>query len=518
MRIACVHLPSFALQVQVRLAPHRAGTAFAVTDAPAGSARPKILVCSRRAWELGVRPGMSATQARALAPECEVLPGDPARCRRSLEALAEALMPLSVTVDAGEGEAPHQAIYLRVPRSRRGDVYAARLLEVIGRHGYRARVGVADDRFTAWAAAAAPPREGRLFPPAHTVVPRGAAAVFLAPLSLDLLPLADDVRHMLTSLGVRTLGDFAALPPPSVGRRWSRDGVDFQKLAAGDGPTVLRPFSPRDEVVETVDLEDEVSELEPLSFLLRPLADRVADRLRGRNAAVGRAALRLRGRGDEHTEIVLEPSRPTASGRALVELARASLADRALAHPVVAVELAVTDEAEPELEELDLFDARDGKTGPEAVDVAIARLEALLGADAASAAELVDSHRPESAFRLVPFAPPVRTRKATRKGRPRSARRSRCPQPALPLVMNGLTGALRLLEPPRPQPRDLAAIDVDGARAAVVETRGPTRVDTEWWTSEPVARDYYEVETEDGGRYWVYRDPSGGYYLHGIFD
>ena len=517
MRIACVHLPSFALQVEVRSAPHRAGTAFAVSDAPPEGRRATLLVCSRAAWREGVRPGMSTAQARALVPECEVVAGDAARCRRHLESLAEALLAFSVTLEVSAEGAPHSALYLRVPDRRREDRYAAHLLEVIGRHGYRARVGVADDRFTAWAAAVAPPRGGQLFLPASAIVPKGGAAAFLAPLSLDLLPLDDDLRQVLTTLGVATLGDFAALPPPSVGRRWSRGGVDFQKLAAGQGPRALHSFHPGEAICETVELDDEVGEFEPLSFLLRPLADRTSDRLRGRQKAVGRAVLRLRGTRGAHTEIPLEPSRPATSGQALVELARAALAERRLAHAVVSVELAVLEECEPEREELDLFEGRDVRTGAEAVDVAIARLEALLGKDAASAAELVDCHRPEGAFRLVPFAPPLQHRKSARASR-RRPERQRCPQPALPLVMNGLRGALRLVEPPRPQPPDLGAIVVDGSCAAVAHTRGPTRLDAEWWSRDPVARDYYEVETEDGGRYWVYRDASGGYYLHGIFD
>ena len=52
-------------------------------------------------------------------------------------------------------------------------------------------------------------------------------AAFLAPLPLELLPLEDEVRQMLHTLGIHTLGDFAALPPPSVGRRWNQGGVDY---------------------------------------------------------------------------------------------------------------------------------------------------------------------------------------------------------------------------------------------------------------------------------------------------
>ena len=60
---------------------------------------------------------------------------------------------------------------------------------------------------------------------------------------------------------------------------------------------------------------------------------------------------------------------------------------------------------------------------------------------------------------------------------------------------------------------------LDGARHQVTNVSGPTRLEAEWWTDEPLARDYYEVVTEEGGRYWLYRDRrSGGFFLHGVFD
>jgi protein ImuB len=60
---------------------------------------------------------------------------------------------------------------------------------------------------------------------------------------------------------------------------------------------------------------------------------------------------------------------------------------------------------------------------------------------------------------------------------------------------------------------------VDGTIHRVTHASGPTRLEGEWWTDEPLARDYYEVETEDGGRYWLYRDRTDGkLYLHGVLD
>ena len=144
----------------------------------------------------------------------------------------------------------------------------------------------------------------------------------------------------------------------------------------------------------------------------------------------------------------------------------------------------------------------------------------MFGRDSVSSAELVQSHRPERAFQLTPFCPPRKPQRTRKKqgGKRKATKRQ---QASLPLVMNGMSGALRLVDPPTPQPvdSDLKSITIEGVQSPVVASFGPTKVDNEWWSSAPVARDYYEVETEDGGRYWVFkRKDDDRYYLHGIFD
>jgi len=52
---------------------------------------------------------------------------------------------------------------------------------------------------------------------------------------------------------------------------------------------------------------------------------------------------------------------------------------------------------------------------------------------------------------------------------------------------------------------------------------GPERIEPEWWIAEGRHRDYYAVEDEDGGRYWIFRaghyaeDRSPSWFLHGLF-
>ena len=52
----------------------------------------------------------------------------------------------------------------------------------------------------------------------------------------------------------------------------------------------------------------------------------------------------------------------------------------------------------------------------------------------------------------------------------------------------------------------------------IVRTWGPERIETGWWQGGCVRRDYYQVETAGGQRYWLFRElNTGRWFLHGTF-
>ena len=317
MRIACIHIPQFALQCATRIDPSLRGAAVAVVSGvePGREAAgvlhtPIVLASSRAAWALGVRLGMTAAAARNLSPQIQIVTADPTGERETVRAIADAALALAPVVDiggrAGAGAA-HLAMYAEVPTKTRGSTFGERLLEVLAELGLTARIGIADDRFTAWVAAAhsGPELErgarGATRSDDHGVisVPRGGSAAFLAPRPLSLLAITPEVQHMLEALGVRTLGEFAALPAPSVARPLE---ADYRALARGESDATLRPYTPeapiREEVLVSGGNVLELADLLPagehaggLSFAgaISLVATRIARRLAGR----GRAAARL---------------------------------------------------------------------------------------------------------------------------------------------------------------------------------------------------------------------------------
>lgn len=295
MRIASIHIPSFPLQAAIQSGSEQRRLANAPVAVLHASA-PVVTACSRAAWALGVRPGMAASVARAHAPELIVKVRSPARESELVRAVADRLLALSPHIDLGGATSGlHHAMYVEVPAGRRGAAFGAKLVEACREFDLHVRVGIADDRFTATVAATVPTSPGGDADGAVTCVPRGGSAAFLAPLPLGLLNLAPEVQHMLESLGVATLGAFAALPPPSVARDW--DG-DLQALARGDGGARLDLYQPAPSWRERVAVEGTIG------LALQELANRIAVRLFGRGGQ--RARIAVAPVGGVAVEVVIE--------------------------------------------------------------------------------------------------------------------------------------------------------------------------------------------------------------------
>src|SRR5437764_10121665 len=103
MRIACVHIPQLALQHATRLDPSLRGAAVVVTSLGDGKGplhSPIVIACSRAAWALGARLGMTATAARGLG-DLAIVQIAPAAERETARALADALLGVAPVVDIG---------------------------------------------------------------------------------------------------------------------------------------------------------------------------------------------------------------------------------------------------------------------------------------------------------------------------------------------------------------------------------------------------------------------------------
>jgi protein ImuB len=157
------------------------------------------------------------------------------------------------------------------------------------------RVGVADGLFAAKLAArlARPdpdpdldrgPGQGAA---AVKVVPPGGSPELLAPLPLRTLERPELVS-LLRRLGLRSLGDLAALPASKVLGRFGAEGMAAQRLARGLDERLPAPSPPPEDLTVSAELDPPEERVEAAAFVARSMAEDLHLRLAERGSACTR--------------------------------------------------------------------------------------------------------------------------------------------------------------------------------------------------------------------------------------
>jgi protein ImuB len=196
-------------------------------------------------------------------------------------------------------------------------------------------------------------------------------------------------------------------------------------------------------------------------------------------------------------------SKPSRDERALLRLFAERLERIDPGFGIEALTLAAP-HVEP-LADLQLALKRGEETGVDNLAPLIDRLGNRLGFDRLARAVPRESHLPERALqRLGALASP-----------PRASATSRWPDRKSPLRLLARPEPVQATgSPPGTPPGEFFW---RGRRRLIRRADGPARVSSEWWRgdgSEP--RDYWRLEDEEGGRFWLYGQ-AGGWYLHGLF-
>ncbi|GIJ21380.1 DNA polymerase Y family protein [Micromonospora lutea] len=240
----------------------------------------RVIACSERARAEGVRRGLRRREAQGRCSELTVVDHDPGRDARAFEPVVAAVEEVAVGVEVIRPGAC--ALAARGPSRYLGGEEAAaeRIVEHVALScAVESQVGVAAGVFAAGLAA----REGRIVPP-------GGTSEFLAGQPVEALgrPALVD---LLRRLGVRTLGDFAALPAGDVLARFGFDGALAHRLAAGRDDRPLAVRRPPVDLTVTADLDEPIDRIDVAAFAARTLAEQLHERLAGYGLACTRLGI-----------------------------------------------------------------------------------------------------------------------------------------------------------------------------------------------------------------------------------
>lgn len=463
-------------------------------DGPHG---PVVHAANRAAGLAGVQMGARVVDMRALCPSLRVDYADIQGDRAGLERLslwARRWCPWT----AGDG----QGVILDTTGSDHLWGGEAVMLEEIETSlsllGFSARLAVAPTWGAAWALAR--------FGPVRAIW-RGAGD--LAPLPVAALRLGAETVLLLHRLGLKTVGDLAAVPRLALARRFARAELADNPLLRLDQMTghLAEPLTPP-EAPPVFRADARLAEpiFDPTHHLPGLCEDLCA-----RLAHAGQGARRLRltvYRTDgEVSRIEVAMASPSREAAHLAFLFRDRLEriDPGFGFDLISLEAAVT-------EALGVVQANLAGGRDEALELSrlVDRLTVRFGAGALSRPVPRASHIPERAeARAAPLA---------------------TAGPLAPLAER----PLRLLDHAE-EIRVLYAVP-EGPPAQFIWRRlthrtmryaGPERIAPEWWQDQPGTRlrDYFKVEDEAGRRYWLYReglhdDGRGGdprWFLHGMF-
>ncbi len=459
----CVWLPNWPLQ-RIRLQRPEPSPRAIVLHAETTRGGRRVVLCSREALQLGIRPGMPLAEAQALPlrdvhrsngrhrPKPCFEPWDPRADRQSLRKLTRLCRRFAPLVGLEEAETP-ECLLLDVsgcaPLFGGERNLAQQLAAAFRQRGLSVRVAVAGTIGTAWAvahfgrsshradsipattrhkktgtrgnnasnksgrserapygasdalSAARHDCGGRFDDGSLGIVPAGEERQTLRPLPIEALRLSPSTVEKLHALGIRRIGTLLDLPRSLLPSRFSSEVVQRLGEALGEVEETITAERPSRPLMVRRRLEIPTADRRTIEAVLQRLLGRLVRRVRSRGEGVRRLLCRLEPADGSAVRLKVELVRPCLQERHLFELLRLRL--ERLLLPGEAAELRLRAESAPlEVRPRTLFD--DGFSAKDDRELArfVDRLSQRLGEQAVLCAIPVPEIEPERTCRYEP--------------------------------------------------------------------------------------------------------------------
>jgi protein ImuB len=472
--------------------------------------RRQVAAVDPRAQALGIAPGLSLTDAQAMVPDLDAQPADREGDLAALHRLADWATRFSPLVAPD----PVDGLTLDITGCAhlwgRGDGEEKLLNDALRRlrhHGFEVCGAIAGTIGAAWAAA----RFG-----IAPIIPQGAVSGALAGLPVQALRLDAATADGLNRLGLRRIGDLYPLKRAGLAQRFGTGLITRLDQALGCAGETLSPLSPPPDHRVSLGFAEPIAAPEQIrrvaELLVERLARELAEHQRGARA-LKLSAYRL---DNAVSTVAIGTARASAEARHLFHLLAEKLERIDPGPGVEFVSLAAERTEVVSPLQSGMIDTDEAAISAADLAPLMDRLANRLGADRLARPKPEESHMPERAIRMV--QPLAETK--------------RKPQwPNLP------PRPTRLL--PNPEPIEVMALVPDQPPVQfrwrrinhrVTWAEGPERIAPEWWRptgsdadESRETRDYYRIQDESGGRYWVYRaglyesDKTPRWFLHGVF-
>ncbi len=514
MPYACIYVADFPAEAILRAEPALRDFALVVLD---GQPPMETLAAMN---EFARRAGVQFDMPRALLEQCPSLlirrrsPALEAAAHAALLETAEAFSPRveRIAADTLALDLAGLERLFGAPEKMAAEL-SRRVLQI----GLRARIAVATNLDAAIMAA-------RGFSSGVTVIAPGCEAEILGCLPVSTfsglpgMDVAPEILETLERWGIRDFRALAALPTAQLSERLGQSGIALQQLACGESSRLLIRAEVVPEFTKTMELECAVEELESLAFLLGRLLDELCTRLAAHALATNEICIRLeldiadrRGGPPEASgvsatgahvgaplqtesciyEKMLQLPVPIRDSKLLLNLLRLYLAAHPPNAPITKVTLTLA-AARPRTVQGGLFAPL--APDPQKLEVTLARIAGIVGAENVGSAELLDTHR-DAAFRMRHFAASPVTPNCAAQALVAATRSDFDAAPKT---------ALRVFRPPPRAMVELrhdvpARISFAGLRGKVRAASGPWRTSGDWWMPDGWQHEVWDIEIEFAG-------------------
>ncbi|MCY1665426.1 DNA polymerase Y family protein [Rhizobium sp. SL86] len=473
----------------------------------------RLVALEEGAETVGLKCGQGLAEARAICPNLTVIEEDTSADRRFLEALGDwcdRYTPL-VGLEAPDG------LFLDITGCAHlfgGE--AAMLEEILTR---LTQMGMA----VRGAISGSPGLSSALARfDGNRIVEDDEREQVLAPLPVAALRLEEATIQALHKLGLKQVGDLMEAPRAPLARRFGTHLLLRLDQATGADEEAISPRRPVASLSAERRLADPIQAEEDILALTAQVAQALTPRLEARGVG-GRVFELVLFRVDgEVFHLKAGASRPLRDppriARLFAERLKAVHDDLDAGFGFEILRLNVLQHEAFDTVQGD-FDG-EGR-GQQPLADFIDQVSARLGPDGLQICQLRESHVPERA--VVPTS--ALSAAVPRKLMPEAA--------PLNGMLPGKERPIRLFA--HPEPLETFAVEIpDGPPVrfrwrrlihTVMRAEGPERLAAEWWVDGETAptRDYFRLESENGQRFWVYRQglfdqlASPRWFMHGVF-
>lgn len=500
-RMACVSTPALPLQLLLRREPSWHATPVAVLEADRPQGR--ILWVNEKARAYRILPGMSYAAGLSLTGKLRAAEVASSEIEAATVAVIARLQRFSPRVErSGEtglscpGTFWLNASGLELLYESLVD-WGERLRATLREHErLDSTVVVGFTRFGSYAVAQSIAASGAENERLRVFRSPDEESEAMRAVPLERLTLSPGTRDTFAKLGVLTAGDFAALPPEGIERRFGKETLALHRLARGELGEPLDAEPLRVPLCRRMHLETGSADMDRIIQLFARMLEPLLEQLAERGEMLRELELGFRfENGQGHGER-LRPAEPTRDVKQIMDLVSLRLASVRVPDLVSDLSLEAIGR-KTEFEQLDLFTERPPRDLA-AANRALARLRAEFGESAVLRVRLQEAHLPEGRFRWEKL-----DRLEAGGGE------SRAEPPGDGVFIRRLF-APPIVLPARPRHEPDGWMLRGLQQGPVMRVHGPHIIAGGWWRAahSGVQREYFWAETQRGELLWVYYDRS----------